>query len=117
MRVRRGRVALGAVVLAVGSLAVAASPAAAGLSGPCTATIGGKNVADLSTGPTSTPVKVKENDRVVVTMPAPAAGFHDLDDCLEAALERGPRTVVLDMTSISQVSSATVAAHERPDKH
>jgi hypothetical protein len=67
-RVRQGRVVLGAVVAAVCSIALTASPASAGLSGPCTATIGGKNVADLETGPTSTPVKVKENDRVIVTM-------------------------------------------------
>jgi hypothetical protein len=66
--IRRSRVALAAVIVTAGSIAATASPASAGLTGPCTATIGGKNVAELETGQTSTPVKVKENDRVLVTM-------------------------------------------------
>jgi hypothetical protein len=53
--------------LAAASL-LAAAPAGAEMSGPCTATIGGENVAELSTGPTSTPVKVKKDDEVLVTM-------------------------------------------------
>ena len=66
--VRRSRFALGAVVPIAGWILLAAAPASASISGPCTAMIGGTNVADLSTSPTATPVKVKKNGRVLVTM-------------------------------------------------
>lgn len=66
--VRQSRFALGAVVPIACSILLAATPAFAGISGPCEATIGGKNVADLSTSPTASAVKVKKNGNVLVTM-------------------------------------------------
>lgn len=74
--VRRSRFASVAVVPIVGSVLLAPWPASAGITGPCTATIGGKSVANLSTSPTATPVKVKENGKVIVTMRSPGQMTH-----------------------------------------
>jgi hypothetical protein len=61
---------LAAVAATAALTALSVEPAAAGITGPCTATIGGTDVAGLSTGPTSKAVVVKQGDDVVVTMRA-----------------------------------------------
>jgi hypothetical protein len=65
--------------LAVGSalaLLVLSPPAAANISGPCTASINGVNVAGLGTGAASDAVLVKEKSKATVTMAAASAISH-----------------------------------------
>ena len=64
------RVALAAVAGLAVYCALAVEPAAAGITGPCSATIAGRNVASLSTGARSGAVHVRKDSTVAVTMSA-----------------------------------------------
>jgi hypothetical protein len=71
----RSRVFLAAGVAA--ALAGATAPAGmGGITGPCSATIAGEDVAKAQTGPTSTPITVDEGSSVPIAMTAPGSLSH-----------------------------------------
>lgn len=93
-----------AVIACSAISAIVASAAAADISGPCNASIGGQNVKDRGTGAFSTPITVEKNSIVPVTMSS-AGQISHLRIQIEFA---GTRWTVRDESTTSNEWSSSV---------